>query len=288
MEISLTDHLAGAGQSVQFDASARSRLSSRIAHKLRKVSDLQRRSGEVLSAGRCATVLIQDQEATYALEPWSNWQFEHGLLAAMGRLATLAESSKQGSAELLGCVTEAVLQGSLAPFAGCDLHAGEGRHDLRSFSSSELQDEYRHVLDIAAGGEPVVISRWNKPVSVLESFGLRNRESEFVRHADDAFRFRVSERFAADRGMPVESWVPVSAYPWLSVLPPDAIAEFSEEAVPALLEALRQNDPEVFVLTLKAWEASCEARGDAELMRALKGAAAAVSGTPIRLKSFTA
>ena len=34
-----------------------------------------------------STVLIQDQEATYALEPWSNWQYEHGVLIATSERA---------------------------------------------------------------------------------------------------------------------------------------------------------------------------------------------------------
>ena len=286
MAISLMNHLVGAGKGVYFDSNARSRLTSRVDHKLRKVSDLQRRSGEVLSAGRASTVLIQDQEITYALEPWANWQFEHGLLAAMSCLAEPREPiTEQRTHELFRRVTESVLQGSLAPFADADMHHGEG-HKLRSYSSSQLQDDYREVLDIAAGGEPVVICRWDKPASVLEPFLLRNRESEFIRHIEDTVRFLASVGLAAKSGMPASSWVPVSAYPWLAVLSPEGIGEFAEELLPALFGAMRENDPDVFALTLSAWQASCEARGDADLAEALRTPVEAVVTTRVPVTPF--
>jgi hypothetical protein len=286
MEISLIDHVVGAGKSVDFDSNARSRLTSRVDYVLRKVSDLQRKSGEVLRAGRLSTVLIQDHDVTYALEPWANWQYEHGVLAAMSCLAEPPEgATEETKGELLGRVTEAVLQGSLAPFAGLERHHGEG-HRLSCYSSSQLQDSYREALDIAARGEPVVISRWDKPVSVLEPFMLRNRESEFVRHIDDVMRFLASAELAATSGVPTSSWVPVSAYPWLAVLPPEAISEFAEEMLPMLLEALRENDPDVFALALSAWQASCEARGDEELAEALRKPVEAVARTRVRITPF--
>jgi hypothetical protein len=285
ISISMIDHVIGARNGVYFDANARSRLTCRVDHELRKVSDLQRKSGEVLRAGRASTVLIQDQEMTYALEPWANWQFEHGLLAAMSCLAEPSAAPGQWSQELIGRVTQAVLQGSLAPFADTNLHQGEA-HELRGYSSSQLQDEYREALDIAAGGEPVVIYRWDKPVSVLEPFILRNRESEFIRHIDDAMRFLASAGLAAKAGMPTSSWVPVSAYPWLAVLAPEAIGEFSQELLPALLDAMRENDPDVFALTLSAWQASCEAREDADLADALRTPVEAVASTLVRVAPF--
>jgi antitoxin (DNA-binding transcriptional repressor) of toxin-antitoxin stability system len=287
MEISLIDHVVGAGRSVYFDSSSRSRLTSRVDHVMRKVSDLQRRSGEVLRAGRSATVLIQDQETTYALEPWASWQYEHGVLAAMSCLAEPPEGdTEEARGVLLGRVTEAVLQGSLAPFADLRRHHGE-RHELARFSSSQLQDRYREALDIAASGEPVVICRRDKPVSVLEPFTLRNRESEFVRHINDTMRFLASAQLAAESGMASSSWVAVSAYPWLAVLPPEAVGEFAAEMLPTLLEALRDNDPDTFALALSAWQASCEARGDEELAEALRTPASAVARTRVRVASIS-
>jgi len=288
MDVPLISHVVGAGRSVTFDSASRSRLSSRVDPCLFKVSDLQRRSGAVLQAGRASTVLIQDQDITYALEPWANWQFEHGLLAAMGQIAGLGDGPEvQLAAEpLLANIAEAVLNGTLAPFAGAEI--GVGAHpeqELHVFSAAELQVRYRDVLKIAASGQPVVISRWNRPVGVLEPFLLRNREAEFVRHLDDTVRFLTAAHVAAERRVPLQSWVTVTAYPWLSVLPEEAIGEFSEEILPALLDAMRENDPDVFATMLTAWQSSCEARADEDFVEAMKVPAASLLGTRVRVEA---
>jgi hypothetical protein len=280
MRISLIDHVMGAGRTVTYDGSSRLRLGSRVDEVMRRVSDLQRRSGEVLRAGRTSTVLVQDQDVTYALEPWSNWQYEHGVLAAVSHLALPpAEATEAGQRELLGRVTQAVLASSLAPFSDHEHEAEAGC----CISSTELQNSYREALDTADTGTPVVISYRQTPISVLEPFPLRNRESEFIRHVHDLFRFRASAQVAADTRTPIGDWVPTSPYPWLAVFPRDVIDEFADEMLPTLLEAFRDNDPETYARALTAWQASSLARGDDELARALRTPVAAVARMRVQL-----
>jgi hypothetical protein len=71
----------------------------------------------------------------------------------------------------------------------------------------------------------------------------------------------------------------------LAGLPPDA---FADELLPEVLDAVRRNDPEGLALTLAAWRAACEVRGDEELAQALRAPRAAVAPTRVRVAPFSA
>src|SRR5262245_17348743 len=106
--------------------------------EMRTVRDLQRTTSEVLGTAQSSTVLIQDRDATFALEPWANWQYEHGILAAMSQLAESPDGATGDAGhDVLARVTQAVLQGSLAPLA--DLQPSRGPDDESTYSVRELQ-----------------------------------------------------------------------------------------------------------------------------------------------------
>ena len=217
-------------------------VGSRLAGKVLQAVDLGRRTTAVLRRGRWSTVLLQDAAVTYSLAPWSTWRYEFTLLRAVIRPATGRE----------GWGHPAVL------------------HDLHACASTDLPDHYEAALAVAAGGDPVVITRWGVPISVLEPAAARDRDARLVEHRRNTVRLLTLKAIASTCAVPVHEWLPVSPYPWLAVLPHEGIEEFTAEIVSTLADAVRTGDPGLMGATLSAWRSACETRADDELVGALK------------------
>lgn len=280
MPTSLIDHLVWSGSVVAYDRTARLPLTPRVDPTVYGRSELQRRSGAILAAATTATVLIADEDVTFALEPWANWQFEHGVLAWMGRVAQhhgvsagdaagdLPYLDDPGEAVHLAATLTAGTLAPLQPLCEDELHAGGGDHPLLRVTASVFQQRYRDVLNRAAT-EPVLISRHNDPIGVLEPFATRLRDSEFVRHIRDAMLFLTAYRMADGPGDGDHPWVVTSPYPWLAPLPRQDLGDFAAALMPTLLRSLREADPDIYSMNLRAWQSACETRGDERFEEAL-------------------
>jgi hypothetical protein len=215
-------------------APAHPRVGSRLASKVLQAVDLGRRTAAVLRRGRRATVLLQHADATFALAPWSTWRYEFMLLRELMRVRPKAP------------------------------------HDLLACASADLPDHYETALEIAASGEPVAITRWGVPVSVLERATARGRDAALAEHCSKIVRLLTLKAMASTHAVPAHEWLPLSPYPWLAVLPHEGIEEFTAEIAPALTEAVRTGDPDVVFTVLSAWRSACETRADDDLVEVLK------------------
>jgi hypothetical protein len=261
-------------------------MSPRIDETVFRASDLQRQSGELIKRVEDRTVLIQDQHETIAFEPYRSWSYQHKLLGLLGRIAAGKKSAAALAASLkdvdftllpwtrkevhdapdLLALSRGLTDGVFpAPLPEADASAAAGRldNDPRCvFTASQLQHDYRTALNLALRGCPVVVSRRDVPVGVLERFPTRNRESEFVRHLLEMERFLTAYAMALARNEANSVWTRMTPYPWVAPLTSDGLQEFAAELLPTLLEALCEKEPDLYANNLLAWRAVCDTRHD--------------------------
>jgi hypothetical protein len=287
-------HLIDVGDRVATpNARTCSEMSPRMDETVFRASDLQRQSGELINRVEDRTVLIQDQHETIAFEPYRSWSYQHKVLALLGRIAAGEKSPAardvslehvdfaclpwtreevQAAPDLLAlsrCLTEGVFPASpKADVAAVGDRLDQGHKCV--FTASQLQHNYRKALNLALGGCPVVVSRRDVPVGVLERFPTRNREAEFVRHLFEMERFLTAyAAMARVRNEANSQWARMTPYPWVAPLTPNGLQEFSAELLPTLLEALCEKEPDIYADNLLAWQAVCETRHDDRFEAAL-------------------
>src|SRR5262249_34986692 len=156
-------------------------------------------------------------------------------------------------------LTSSALLGTHAPkieaLSGLPFEYPKGYAALKMFSASELQAGDADALGTALDGEPGVIVRSDKPLAGIEPSGVPHPESEFVRHLMASIRFGwAAAQHAHDKST---AWAYTSPYPWIADLPDGDIGEFAASLLPTLMEAMRQEDPDVFAMNLRAWQSAC-------------------------------
>jgi hypothetical protein len=205
---------------------------------------------DVLRRARWSTVLLHASSAAYALVPWSVWRSESAVLRALERLAT--EPGGWSEAALVSLAAEDE-RAAPAPWG------------------FEVSEDWGPAFEIAAAGEPVALRDRGVPVCVLQLAESAQRGAGLVDHYRNIVRvLTVADLTSRGCAVPLREWLAVSPYPWLSLLAPDAVGEFTSECALALAAGVRANDPADLDTVLSAWRASCETRRDAGLAAALE------------------
>jgi hypothetical protein len=134
------------------------------------------------------------------------------------------------------------------------------------FRASDLQRQYRTVLDQAKSSTTLILDSDNSVLAIEPWRDLR-RVQILASLLVDVARFTAaqdSHHDEADAG-----WTKMTAYPWLASLPRERVEEFSEGLLPYLLEAVRRQDLDGFVGYLQSWHAASELWSDESLARRL-------------------
>lgn len=128
-----------------------------------------------------------------------------------------------------------------------------------TFRGSDLQRRYRAVLDSARSA----------PVELIDSDGHRLAVADwdelsfawtFLRAVDAIAQFHDAWHQHGDQAP--ANWVSMTPFPFLSVFDRDEVAQFSQELLPSLEQAVRGRNLDPFIGNLRAWESSAETYDD--------------------------
>jgi len=132
-----------------------------------------------------------------------------------------------------------------------------------SFRGSDLQRQYRNVLD-AAKHSPVQITDSDGHQLAIAVWDEVKFAWTFLRMTDAIAQFHAA--WAVHREESPAQWVGMTPFPFLSVFDAEDVEEFSNELVTYLEESVRRRDLTGFLGNLRAWESSAETYNDEAML----------------------
>lgn len=129
----------------------------------------------------------------------------------------------------------------------------------RVFRASEVQRDYRALLDSAREAPVTVIDRDGRLIGVEPWADLQLGRQTRARLRELHQFLTAYRRFHDDDPA---AWVELTPFPWLAPLPKEAVSDFAEMLMPVLAEAVAHGDLDEYAGMLRGWQSSAETWGD--------------------------
>ena len=129
----------------------------------------------------------------------------------------------------------------------------------RVFRASEVQRDYRALLDSAREAPVTVIDRDGELIGV-EPWADLQLGRQIRARLRELHQFLTAYRRFRDDEPP--AWVELTPFPWLAPLPKEEVAGFAEMLMPVLAEAVAHGDLDEYAGMLRGWQSSAETWGD--------------------------